>query len=226
MKLRTILAGLLAASAPAGAQVLLLGEYNNVNLAIPDGNPSGAFNTQTLSGANNTILNVRVTLTLESGEFGAWNGDYYAFLTHGSGTSILLNRIGRTSSNNLGSSTEGFASVTFSDSAPRGDIHNFALVDPSSPLTGPWAPDGRATLPNIALDSDPRTRTLSQLNGENSAGDWTLYLADMNSGGDAILRSWTLEVTVVPEPAEITAAIAAALSAFAAARRFKLRRKL
>ena len=65
---------------------------------VPDGNSTGWSDTRNLSGiAQNSILDLNVTLQLSGG----WNGDLYAYLTHGTGFSVLLNRVGRTGSDEL-----------------------------------------------------------------------------------------------------------------------------
>ena len=39
------------------------------------------------------------------------------------------------------------------------------------------------------------------IRGLDAKGEWTLYLADLSSGGDELLDGWALRVTGVPEPA-------------------------
>ncbi|MCZ7638525.1 MAG: hypothetical protein M5U12_22225 [Verrucomicrobia bacterium] len=60
---------------------------------MPDGNPSGWSDTRTLSGLPATgLLDVNVVLSV----VGGYNGDLYAYLAHGGGFTVLLNRVGRT----------------------------------------------------------------------------------------------------------------------------------
>jgi len=109
---------------------------------VPDGNVTGWSDTRTLSGiTENSILDVNVTLHLTGG----WNGDLYAYLTHASGFSVLLNRAGRTSGNTFGYGDAGL-NVTFDDAAANGDIHLYQSVGgfATSIANGSgWAPDGR-----------------------------------------------------------------------------------
>jgi subtilisin-like proprotein convertase family protein len=42
---------------------------------------------------------------------------------------------------------------------------------------------------------------LNAFNGRDANGDWTLFLADWESGGLAKLDRWSLHFTTVPEPA-------------------------
>jgi hypothetical protein len=86
---------------------------------VPDGNTAGWTSRQTLSGIPNlTTLDVTVTLTLSGG----YNGDLYAYLTHGDGFVVLLNRVGLTAGQPYGYADAGFTSLTLSD-AGSGNIH-------------------------------------------------------------------------------------------------------
>jgi hypothetical protein len=66
--------------------------------------------------------------------------------------------------------------------------------------TGFFRPDGRLTDPLATVDTDARTALLSVFTNENPNGVWTLFLADQGPGDTAILKSWSLAVTAVPEP--------------------------
>ncbi|MDB6016994.1 MAG: hypothetical protein JWR19_1483 [Pedosphaera sp.] len=154
--------------------------------------------TRTLSlGSQNlfSITDLQVTLQISGG----FNGDIYGYLVHDGGFAVLLNRSGRTSGNSTGYGDSGF-NITLSGSALY-DIHNYQNITGAvSPLTGTWAPDGRFIDPSLVLDTDPRTALLSSFNGGDPSGDWTLFLADLDFGGQATLQNWTLTVTAVPEP--------------------------
>jgi len=168
---------------------------------VPDGDPLGWSDTRVITGlAGDSITDITVSLSVTGG----YNGDLFVYLQHDSGISILLNRPGRTATDAFGYADSGF-NVTFNDSAPNGDSHvNFTG---SSILAGtPWQPDGRATDPATAVDTNTRTDLLSSFTGFTPVGDWTLFVADM-SGGDTSnsrVTSWGLELTAVPEPCEVT----------------------
>jgi subtilisin-like proprotein convertase family protein len=179
-----------------------------VNQAIPDGNPSGLANTQNLNFSSipnfSSIVDLTVTLNISGG----FNGDYYAYLVNDTGGfAVLLNRVGRTSSNPVGFSDSGF-SITLSDASPN-NIHNYQSV--SNPnggmLTGTWAPDGRTADPSVVLDTSPVNTSLSGFNGTNPNGQWTLFLADMDYGEQGTLQNWSLTVTAVPEPSSVALAV-------------------
>jgi subtilisin-like proprotein convertase family protein len=174
--------------------------------AIPDNNPNGvAFSFNISTPVFAAITNV----TLDLNTVGGWNGDLYAYLSHGSGFAVLLNRVGRNSANPNGSSSSGMT-VEFADSY-LADIHAFA----GSSLTGNFAPDGRNVNPFTVLDSDPRTAMLGSFTGLDPSGNWTLFFADVGPLSVSTVQSWTLTlgVTIVPEPAAATLLALSALLA-------------
>ena len=177
--------------------------YFDVNQAVPDSDPTGLQNTQTLSGLNPKIDYIEAYLKL-SGSPDAFSGDYYVTLIGpNGGFSVLLNRAGRTLSAPLGYSDNGF-DITFSVGAPDAHLYqnNSPVFDGQFRLTGTWDADGRNVDPDLVLDTDSRTAGLDVFNGLTPNGNWTLFIADMNQNGTVMLDSWGLNInTVVPEPA-------------------------
>jgi len=171
-----------------------------VSTGIPDNDPAGVADTRQLSTAIISIDSVTVTLMLTE-SFAMWNGDYYAYLTYKNGFSVLLNRAGRTDSNPAGYGDAGF-SLTFDDAANH-DVHLYReIFIPDGILTGMWQPDARAVDPALAVDTSLRSANLASFNGLNPNGEWTLFVADLAAGGEAIFGSWSLTVTgQIPEPA-------------------------
>jgi subtilisin-like proprotein convertase family protein len=178
--------------------------------SIPDGSLVGMQDTRTLSGVTfNSISDVDVHLTIS----GSWNGDLYGYLVHSSGFTVLLNRVGRTSSSSFGYSDGGF-SVTFDDQASQtADFHLYQSASGynSSQITGGthWRPDGRNIDPTSSgstFDSTSPSALLSSFNGLNPNGTWTLFLADVSGGSTSTLVSWGLDITgtaAVPEPSSV-----------------------
>ena len=118
-----------------------------VNSVIPDANPNGVASAKMITSPITSVTDVNATLHVTGG----WNGDLYAYVTHSSGFSVLLNRVGRRGTDAIGYGDAGF-NVTLDDQAANSDIHvyRFTLFGDHStpvggPLTGTWAPDGRAT---------------------------------------------------------------------------------
>ena len=226
-------AGLLA---PLHGAVMVEDYSFSSSLAPQDGTGIPSSDSHVISGSSIgkiTDLTVSVSL-LNPAQAGAYNGDYYLSLQHDSGFSVLLNRVGRRAgasfSASLGYSDNGL-NVTFSDQAESGDIHlyrtqlsgnNTTPIDSNFnlPLTGVWAPDGRATSPLSVLDTDARTALLSSFNNLPANGTWTLQIIDFNSGGTATIENWGLTIsgTAVPEPRSVVA-VGVTLCAFALLRR-------
>lgn len=175
-----------------------------VNALIPDGSPIGLTSGTNISGSYSlaTISSVTVTLDITGG----FNGDLYAYLAGpGGGFAVLLNRTGITSGNAFGYSDTGF-NITFDDSAAN-NIHLYQNDSPtingSGQLTDTWQPDGRNIDPQSSpstFDSTSPTADLSSFNGANPDGTWTLFVADLSSGGQGTLVTWGLTVVTVPEP--------------------------
>lgn len=161
---------------------------------IPDNSASGvAFAFNVSAGGSLLITNVEVNLNIAGG----WNGDLYVYLSHGSGFSVLLNRLGRTAGNSAGASVSGM-NLNLSDSYLT-DIH----AAPDNPLTGNFAPDGRFVDPFTTLDTDGRTAFLSSFNNLDANGTWTIFFADVSPAALSTIQNWTVNVGVaspVPEP--------------------------
>ena len=203
---------LVLAGAPflARATITYSPGLNNINATIPDGDLTGLQSSLNLSGLQGTILDVNVSLNIAGG----FNGDYYAYLTHNSTLSILLNRPGRTSSSSLGYPDGGFGPdaatnrFLFDDQAAH-DVHlyrTFPFTLNAGRLTGTWQPDGRAISPlstGATFDSAASSAMLNLFNGTDPNGTWTLFVADASSGGEGALVSWSMDITTsaVPEPA-------------------------
>jgi hypothetical protein len=187
------------------------------SLTIPDANSVGVSDTRIFTSAIASISEVRVSLEIASSvssfapapPAGTFNGDYYVYLTHSSGFAVLLNRAGRTASSPLGYGDNGFL-ITFDDSPAGNDIHNYQLF--SNPaggqLSGTWGTDGRDVDPATVLDTSPRTTSLTNFNGLDPNGAWTIFVADYSPSGTGRLLSWQLQITgetvvaavPVPEP--------------------------
>lgn len=214
MKIQPILTlVLLCAMAPTSQAALTVIDFgeNNLAMPIPDYQSSGIQRTVTLSGLESQApYLVTVSLKISATGYGAYNGDFYAYLRHVSADgmqsqyAVLLNRVGRTADNPSGYDGNGLE-VTLADDATT-DIHLYAtsggLV--GSYLTGTFQPDGRTSDPNTVLGSDSRTAMLNNLGTMDPNGSWTLFVADMERGGTAILAKWGITLTPVPEPNTIS----------------------
>lgn len=179
---------------------------NGTTAVIPDGNPVGYSESIDVSGLSGAVGGVAITLDVTGG----FNGDLYAYLLSPDATmAVLLNRVGLSGSNPVGYSDSGFQ-ITLDGllaGISSADIHNYQSISGYS-LTGTsWAADGRSIDPNSSgtvFDSASRTAGLDVYNGlDGSAqnGAWTLFIADLSSGGGtSTLNQAVLTIMAVPEP--------------------------
>jgi subtilisin-like proprotein convertase family protein len=179
------------------AQISQTNIFSGINQPVPDGNASGLSDRQIISSSITELSRVRVKVRI-AGEF---NGDLYGYVRQITPTEtnfcILLNRPGRTTNDPFGYDDMGL-DITFDDAASNGDIHRYqSVITPvfGSPLAGSWQPDGRNVLPLTVTDASPRTTALSAFSGQAAGGEWTLFLADLESGGTNMLVSWGLELS-------------------------------
>ena len=168
---------------------------------IPDGNPAGWSDNRNVTDipANLTISEVTVTFTISGG----FNGDLYGYLSHDGVLIPLLNRVGQGTGSPsdltyyTGYSDSGFNGVTLTDGASV-NIHNYGGgVVPN----GPYAPDSSGAT------------FAGTFGGLNPDGTWTLFFADLSSGGgQSELTSWSLGITsAVPEPVNVALGVFAGL---------------
>jgi subtilisin-like proprotein convertase family protein len=175
----------------------------SANMAVPDGNASGLALTTGLTGLGGTITSLTVSLDISGG----FNGDLYAYLRGpNGGFAVLLNRVGVTSGDAFGYSDTGF-NVTFDDSGSYKNIHFYQNpsydLNGGGQLTGTWSSDGRNIDPLSApslFDTTQSTSLLDSFDGTDPNGTWTLFLADLSSGGQSTVVTWGLNIEALPEP--------------------------
>ena len=187
----------LAGSARASINIYTV---NNLSATIPDNDLNGYQNSQLVSGLSGPITDVNVTLNITGG----FNGDLYLFLSHDNTLAVLLNRVGLSASGGVGYPNTGF-DITLDDQAAN-DVHFYQAflytLNGSGHLTGPWQPDGRLIdplSPGSAFPGATRGNTLNIFNGMDPNGSWSLFAADVSSGGISTLQGWGLAIAVVPE---------------------------
>ncbi len=197
--LKQILLVLLAAVSPLMLRAQTTESFTfTTNRFVPDGDLSGLSDVQTVTSAVGRISSLQVRLKVT----GEYNGDLYAYLRNTNGFVVLLNRVGKTVSNPYGYGDSGF-DVAFQAGAPNGDIHIYQnITNPAagSPLTGIWDVDGRTNDPVSVTDASSRTTSLTNFNGFNGAGQWTLFVADVQSGGTNMLTEWGLDISGAASP--------------------------
>ena len=201
-KLTIVLAAAVIFGASAAQATLFSYDFSSFTTTnIPDGNPAGWANSQSISGISNpgefgptsVIGDVNVRLTLSGG----YNGDLYGYLLLNDGVNtvmtVLLDRVGQGTGSqpvtSFGYGDSGM-NVTFS-SVGVTNIHYYQQVTgwQTNILNGSaWKPDGG---------------DLTTFNGKSGNGTWTLFLADMSGGSVSSVTSWGLDINVVPEPVTV-----------------------
>jgi hypothetical protein len=129
-----------------------------------------------------------------------------------------LNRVGVTGSNPFGYSDAGM-NITL-DGLAVNNIHDYG----NGSLNGIiWAADGRNVNPQVdgaTLYEAPTTANLSLFQDTDANGQWTLFIADLSSGGGtAYLNNVMLTIMTVPEP-QAWAMLCGGLAAFGLCRKW------
>jgi len=158
---------------------------------VPDNDYSGWADGRSVAAPAGTVSTLSVTLDLQAG----WNGDLYAYLSHSSGFSVLLDRVGYAGSG-YGYGDPGFAVTLTTTGNPIESYQDFSpAYNGNNQLTGIWqAHSGMGNF--IGLDPN---------------GTWSLFIADLSAGGVTTVQSWGLQMDIVAVP-EVESWIAAALA--------------
>jgi subtilisin-like proprotein convertase family protein len=168
--------------------------------AIPDGSPAGVsfVGTYDAAPAGSTVSSLTVSLNISGG----FNGDLYAYLVSPNGTLVMLMNQPGVSLNGIGASGAGM-NITLQDGlSDHGSIQD---VTSSSFMTGSYNAVG----------------SLVNFNGSQADGNWTLFFADLaNGGGTSLVEGWSLNITAVPEPVNLSLALFGGGMGFFALRRF------
>jgi len=205
--MKTILTAMILLAATGWAEATLVQQTFTVSGGtIADGNPVGQVFTGTFNQAatGNQVLGITVNLSVTGGN----DGNLYAYLVAPNGTMVLLlNRPGATVSNPMGDAGYGFSNITLKDgTAANGNIQT-AAETAGVAVTGTYNAAG----------------TLGTFNNSSANGKWELFFADMvKGGGNSTLNSWSLNITVVPEPVTLALGLfTAMLLAFAGIKHFR-----
>jgi subtilisin-like proprotein convertase family protein len=162
-----------------------------------------ATNLMVAANGGSAISDLSVSLNISGG----YNGDLYGYLAgpNGLGFAILLDRVGVSNSASASGYGDSGFNVTFSEAAANSIQYYQNYTNPAGgALFGTWLPEGVNIIPTTNdptafLAANP-TATLSSFTGDDANGVWTLFLADLSSGGQSTLVSWGLDITTVPEP--------------------------
>jgi len=229
-------AGLVGLAATASAQVYYFpGDLGLSKGSIPDGDINGMTLIDSVQNAPTSAIDINqfsVRLNIAGDPVGG-TGDLYIYLQSPDGTiARLVNRPGLTGLNPLGYQDSYMNVVLFDGVEKSGalhmDIHTYEN-DPvyksgdQTGVTGVFKADGRELDPlssGAAFDAAGHTQGLSVFNGNTSVnGDWALFVADVSSGGNMVVKEWGIDFNPIPEPQSYAMVIGAGLAAFAFYRR-------
>ena len=168
---------------------------------IQAGNPVGVTEYFNVSGLAGAIEDVQLQLNVSGG----FNGDLYAYLEDPfTDMAILLNRVGISATNSVGSSDSGL-NLTLDSSG--NNIHYYQNQPYSldnGQLTGAWQADGRNISPassGAQFDAASPDSGLNVFDSADPNGTWTFFIADVvDSGSSPNLDAVTLDIITTPEP--------------------------
>ena len=198
MKKTLIIGLLLLAGSWARASITLSENSDFTGGTVFEGNPVGSVFTGNFTAANSgdVVLGMTVTLDISGGYSAGFN--IYLVGPDGSTTVTLLEFPGTTT-------VDANTILTFSDN-------------------GSAIPGSGALSSGTYLPQNSDSTVLSSFNGQSANGNWTIYFANLSSGGgNATLNSWNLNIDVVPEPATYALAVFGLVFAGVGIGRFYLR---
>ncbi len=185
---KTALCGVLVCAMGSIASAQLVEESTSGNVSVPDGSGTFVGLDLDVSGSGGIIdLDADVLIST------TWQGDIIANVISPAGTSVtVINRPGQPQDSGAGWSADNFGNPATGEffrlddeAASVYDTGGGASTPGVSNVTGSWLPDGGS---------------LSDFDGEEVNGTWTLSVSD-NAGQDfAAIQGFGISATV-PEPA-------------------------
>lgn len=196
----------------ATAKASLYTESFTSGMAIPDGSPVGMAAVGTVGdiSTGQTVAGLTVGLNVSGG----YNGDLYAYLVAPNGAIVLLLNQPGVAVNGFGASGAGMGD---------GSVNSFVLSDSGSTSIQSVTSGG------VLMGTYSAAGSLSGFDGSAANGSWSLYFADLTSGGGtSTLDSWTLNISTsaVPEPVNMALGIFAGFAGIYGMFRWQFRRKL
>ena len=165
------------------------GDGSSLNQVIPDNTPAGVGDSINFGATGLSISDISISIDISGG----YNGDLYAYVSHGDTLVQLLNP-------NPAVSTSGF-NVTFVEG------------------TGNPIPTGGSEA--VSGFNYTAYSNLSAFNGADPNGPWTVFFADLSPGDTSALNGFTLNITAIPEPGNVALADLGGLSLMLFLRRRK-----
>jgi subtilisin-like proprotein convertase family protein len=146
---------------------------------IPDNSPVGVGYAVNFAPSGLLVGSISVSLTLSGG----YNGDIYAYLSHGSQIAVLFDQITGT--------------------AAGGSGFNVTLVGGTGNPIQTASGTAGAVLTGTTFTANDN---LTLFNNTDPNGAWTIFFADRSAGDTSTLTGFTLSLTAVPEPVNVALA--------------------
>ena len=147
------------------------GGGSSLSQVIPDNTAAGVAYSINFGTSGLNISDISVTLNLSGG----YNGDIYAYLSHGSQSVVLLNQI-------TGAANSSGFNITLVEGT--GSSIQTAAGMAGQTLTGTYTAN----------------QNLVSFNNTDPNGSWTIFFADLNPGDTSTLNGFSISMTAVPEP--------------------------
>jgi subtilisin-like proprotein convertase family protein len=148
---------------------------------LPDNTEAGVGYALNFGASGLNIGDISVSFNMSGG----YDGNIYAYLSHGSQIALLVNLI-------TGAANSSGFDVTLT-TGTGSDIHT-ASGTAGQPLTGTFLADGTGAGLTTFQNTDPN-------------GSWTLFFADEGPGDAPTLNNFSVDITPVPEPVNVALAI-------------------
>jgi subtilisin-like proprotein convertase family protein len=166
---------------------------SGLNQIIQDNSDVGVGYSLNFGASGLNISDVSVTFNISGG----YDGNIYAYLSHGSTEVVLLDHI-------TGAANSSGFNVTLIDGT--GNSIQTASGTAGQPLTG------------VSYTAD---QNLAAFNNTDPNGSWTLFFADEGAGDAPTLNSFNVSLDAVPEPVNMALGIFGGLMGVVAVARSK-----
>jgi subtilisin-like proprotein convertase family protein len=192
MTMKTILTITLLLAATLTRAALYTETLSGLSTSITDGSALPGSSSMTVSDTGGgTVTGLTVGLNFSGG----YNGDLYVYLVGPNGTTTvtLLNRPGSAPFYAAGA---GFG---------NGSANSLVLNSSSASIQTAAETAGAAMTGTYGASG-----SLVNFNGLTANGTWTLYFADLSTGGGAgpsVVNGWTLNLDVSPVPEPVNVAL-------------------
>jgi subtilisin-like proprotein convertase family protein len=159
---------------------------------VPTDDPAGIVSSVNVPDSL-LVGEVETTIMVDTAEV----GQITSTLSHGGQFASLVNRVGNTERYGMGLTKDNIE-ITLDDDAPVADDAHLEPALGTIEFYGLHQPDGRGDYLLNGVSDDPRDNMLFRLADVSSAGQWSLYVADVRPGYAATrktaFRRWAMTI--------------------------------